>query len=159
MSRIDTIPSSPSNAEVAALPEQDAPNEGPTLAGAGGPLRCLVVIDDQPPVHAYRSIARKLGVEVIFVERAQDALRTVLRERPAGVILDLRLPDGDGRDLLALFKQSPEIADIPVVIVSGCLRPFEENTCFDLGAAGVAEKPVAIRRVMEQAMGLRAVPA
>lgn len=119
--------------------------------------RRIVVIDDEAPARAWRRMGSNLGIELIFVERAQHALRTVLQERPDGIILDLRLPDGDGRDVLATLKRSPETAGIPVMVVSGAIRAFEARTCLELGAVGVEEKPAALAWLAERT--LRGLPA
>ncbi len=114
--------------------------------------RRVVVVDDEAP-RVWAHAGRRLGIDVILVDRALDTLGTVLRTRPDAVILDLRLPDGDGRDLLAELKRGPETAPIPVVVLSGSLAAFEAETCLELGASFVAEKPVSFERIVARALG------
>jgi DNA-binding response OmpR family regulator len=54
--------------------------------------------------------------------------------------LDVGLPDGDGRDLLALLKKDPKTAAIPVVVWSGRDSESERRIALDLGAEDYVEK-------------------
>ena len=67
---------------------------------------------------AARALPRGAGVEVVTARDGEEGLALIRRLRPAGVVLDIRLPKLDGWDLLALLKADPATASIPVIIVS-----------------------------------------
>jgi CheY-like chemotaxis protein len=48
----------------------------------------------------------------------EEATAAIVRSLPSGIVLDLRLRDGRGEQILALLKTDPTLATIPVVIVS-----------------------------------------
>ena len=59
---------------------------------------------------------------------------------PDLVVLDIALPDSDGRDLLASLKKDPKTAAIPVVVWSGRDAESDRRIALDLGAEDYVEK-------------------
>lgn len=80
----------------------------------------IVVIDDNP--QDSRLIRRLLqahkSYRVFEVNDPRDGLDIVRQRRPDLVVLDLMMPDLDGFALLTLLKNDPDVAHIPVVVVS-----------------------------------------
>jgi signal transduction histidine kinase/ActR/RegA family two-component response regulator len=101
--------------------------------------RVLVVDDDPGDAELLASVAREAGHRVETAPNAAIALAAIARSLPTAVILDLRLPDRRGDDVLRALKADPMTAHIPVLVVTvedddGHLRP--------LGAADHLTKPV-----------------
>ncbi|MEO8230258.1 MAG: ATP-binding protein [Chloroflexota bacterium] len=95
---------------------------GPALAepDPGGNERgVLLSVDDDPSVapllekmlagHGYRIVASSNG---------NSAVSEALRLQPAVILLDVLMPDRDGRDILRELKSDPQTRDIPVIVVS-----------------------------------------
>ena len=78
------------------------------------------------------------------------------RLRPSGIILDIRLPGLDGWEFLARAKDDPEIADVPVIIVS---MVDERGKGLALGAADYLVKPVARQDLLEALARITPLPA
>ena len=81
------------------------------------------------------------------VSTGSDALTFLRREPPfvnapvpALILLDLNLPQLDGRDLLPLLRRLGAYQKTPVVIISGSKRAVEEPRCRQLGATAYVEK-------------------
>ena len=83
-------------------------------------------------------------VHVAADARAAHAIAS--RERPSVIFLDLRMPGGDGGDLIARMAAAPETAGIPVVVVTGA-----DVTRVD-GAAAVLAKSSLTRRQVADAV-------
>ncbi|MGH7034028.1 MAG: response regulator, partial [Stellaceae bacterium] len=80
----------------------------------------LLVVEDSADERA--SIAALLGhddVEIIGVERGEEALATLHEEPIDCVVLDLRLPDMSGFDLLEKLRADQSFLDLPVVVFTG----------------------------------------
>ncbi|WP_437735524.1 response regulator [Sorangium sp. So ce1335] len=110
--------------------------------------RILVVEDDLD----IRSILSQLLVfEGYDVEEASDgaeALAFLRRSRPpALILLDLMMPVMDGWQLRAELQRDPELASIPVVIVSADVRAEQEAS--RLRVAGLLKKPLQIEPLLE----------
>jgi signal transduction histidine kinase/CheY-like chemotaxis protein len=136
------------------LPAQ-APTSLP-LAGVGpaetgmeanrGSRGTVLVIDDDAT--ARELIAAHLAGEGFAVETAAngvDGLKKARALRPAAITLDVLLPDVDGWTVLAALKGEPELAEIPVVIVT---IVDEQRRGIALGAAGYLTKPIDRERLV-----------
>jgi CheY-like chemotaxis protein len=106
----------------------------------------ILVIDDDPT--ARELMATYLIDEGYAVETAASGvsgLRRARELRPAAIILDILMPDIDGWTVLATLKGEPELADIPVVIVT---IVDEQRRAIALGAAGYLTKPIDRERLI-----------
>jgi len=63
------------------------------------------------------------------------------QELPSLIILDLNMPKWDGRQTLNYIKSKPQLADIPVVILSTSENKMDKEVCRRLGAASYLQKP------------------
>jgi CheY-like chemotaxis protein len=113
----------------------------------------VLVIDDDAT--ARELIATHLASEGFAVETAAngvDGLKKARALRPAAITLDVLLPDVDGWTVLAALKGEPELAEIPVVIVT---IVDEQRRGIALGAAGYLTKPIDRERLIEVVSRLR----
>jgi len=109
----------------------------PTLSGNG---KCVLVIDDDPNVH--RLIERTLkdeGVTLWFASNAEEGLRLARELHPAAITLDVMMPGTDGWSVLSSLKADPELAKIPVIMLTII---GEKEFGFALGASEYLIKPI-----------------
>jgi DNA-binding response OmpR family regulator/two-component sensor histidine kinase len=103
--------------------------------------RRILVIDDDP---AARYLMQKLlADERTFVLEAKDGrsgLATARRTRPAMIILDLKLPDLGGEEVLESLKADAALHDVPVAIVTSALLPKDERERLGRRAQAVLQK-------------------
>ena len=132
-------------------PGADAPGSPKAVAHAPGspPMArgaTVLVVDDDPAV---RDILQRYltaeGFRVVAVERGEDALRAAREARPAAITLDVMMPGQDGWSVLSALKNDPELADIPVVMLS---IVDDKNLGFALGASEYLTKPVDRDRLL-----------
>jgi signal transduction histidine kinase/CheY-like chemotaxis protein len=141
------------------LPREAAPLVAETTAttGPAASQSCrgtVLVIDDDPT--ARDLMATYLTDEGFAVETAAsgvDGLRRARKLRPAAIILDILMPDIDGWTVLAALKGEPELADIPVVIVT---IVDEQRSGIALGASDYLTKPIDRERLLAILSRLRA---
>src|SRR5204863_3324499 len=80
----------------------------------------LLIVEDNPAEQL--SIAELLGhddIDLITVGTGAEALTALRTEAPDCIVLDLRLPDMSGFDLLEAVRDDPALADLPVVVFTG----------------------------------------
>jgi DNA-binding NtrC family response regulator len=111
-------------------------------------MKHVMVIDDERDVLAYLDAALTVeGYRVTGVISGAEALDMIQEDTPDLIILDLRMPDMNGLEILqAIRKQYP---DMPVVVCSA-LRSYKGD--FELMSANVAaffEKPINFDRLSE----------
>jgi two-component system response regulator AtoC len=107
----------------------------------------VLVIDDEPLVR--RSTARLLedrGYEVATAACAQDGLARFESSQPEVVILDVRLPDGSGLDLLPRLQEIDPAAKVVVITAFG--ETSEAVRAMKLGAADFLKKPYDIEEML-----------
>jgi len=102
----------------------------------------VLVIDDEPQIHRFLGPALDAsGYEHVRAETAAAGLREIARKAPDVVVLDLGLPDMDGKQALekarAFFKG-------PIIILSARDRETEKIDALDLGANDYVEKPFGV---------------
>ena len=119
-----------------------APDAGPAAASrehetSGGTI--LVIEDDPRAASLLRVQLESAGFQVEVAHSGEGGLRRAAALQPRAVVLDVLLPDVDGWNLLARFKDQVTTRHIPVVIVSITDEP---RRGFALGAAQVLVKPV-----------------
>ena len=111
----------------------------PAPAGeAGEPSRILVVDDDPKTLRHVRDILAGAGYAPLVTGDHEEVARIVRAEKPALVLLDLMLPGTDG---IALMESVPELADLPVVFISGYGRDETVAKALEAGAADYIVKP------------------
>jgi len=106
---------------------------------AQGP-RILVVDDDELLQELVKISLEGEGYTVAQALDGAGMRRELEIAKPDLIVLDVVLPDADGRKLLAALKQEPKTADIPVLLWSARYRDSESDIALDLGAEEFLEK-------------------
>ena len=100
----------------------------------------LLVDDDRASLDLLEAYLEPWSMEVVRCQDGDLVLETVRLNRPAAVMLDIRLPGTDGWELLRALKADPQTAQVPVVIVTII---DERSRGMALGASGYLIKPVS----------------
>ncbi|MBF5045173.1 sigma-54-dependent Fis family transcriptional regulator [Aggregicoccus sp. 17bor-14] len=107
--------------------------------------RILLVDDDANVLRALRGLLADEGFSTLEAASAAEARVLLERESPALMLLDLRMPQETGLQLLErLGKPLP----LPVVVLSGEASPAEAVEALRLGATDFVEKPPAPERLL-----------
>jgi CheY-like chemotaxis protein len=129
-------PSPAASRPLPAAPDSEPP-AGPS---PGAALATVLVTDDEAASRRIigAHLARE-GYRVLYAASGEQALEVARRERPDAITLDIMMPQVDGWSVLRSLKADPELAPIPVVLVS---ITADRGLGFALGAAAVLSKPV-----------------
>ena len=111
--------------------------------------RSILVVDDDPDVRdAIASVLGDEGYGVTSVGNGREALEHLQhRTRPSLILLDMMMPEMDGWLLRQELKKSPELASIPIVILSG--HGDVRDAALALGAVDYLRKPLRIESLLE----------
>jgi len=115
----------------------------------------LVVEDDDDCREGVQELLQAEGIEVAAVARADEAIAALKTMRPAVLLVDLRLREGDGRTVISHVRGTPALADIAVYVMSGAVT--EAATFKSEGPDridGFFEKPLNLPRVLTAIRGL-----
>ena len=104
----------------------------------GEPTRILVVDDDPQTLYYVRNLLTAAGYAPLVTGSDVDLSHIIRTERPHLVLLDLMLPGTDG---ITLMESVAELADLPVVFISGYGRDETIARALDRGAEDYIVKP------------------
>jgi GAF domain-containing protein/CheY-like chemotaxis protein len=118
-----------------------APAERP-LTGVG----TVLVIDDETAVRdLMQRFLSKEGFRVVTAPGGEEGLRRARELRPDAITLDVMMPGMDGWAVLSALKADPDVADIPVVMLT---IVDDKNLGYALGAADYLTKPIDRERLV-----------
>jgi CheY-like chemotaxis protein len=111
-----------------------------TDRGPSGPF--VLVADDDPLIQTV--MERSLGAAGYHVECVDDGerlLERLQRRRPDILVLDVFMPIIDGFEAMRRIRADPELADLPIVVVSALKRPADLEMARSLKVAAYVPKP------------------
>jgi CheY-like chemotaxis protein/HAMP domain-containing protein len=129
--RAGTQPPVPSSPGPVAL-------DGPSPRDAK--LSLLVVEDDRRFAEVLAEVVHRQGIECLLAFDGRTGVRLARERQPAGIILDIKLPDADGWQVMAELRQNDATSSIPVHFISA-LSAAERGLA--LGAVGYLTKPAS----------------
>ena len=118
----------------------------PAANKVGPKRKVLVVEDDQSISELIRHHLMSAGYEVAAVGLGREVIPKVRSWRPDMLTLDVLLPDMDGFEVLRELKASPDMANVPVIVLS-VLHDRENG--LQLGAADYLTKPIRGKDLLE----------
>jgi two-component system KDP operon response regulator KdpE len=106
----------------------------------------ILVIDDEPQIHRFLGPALDAaGYEPLRADTAAAGLKAIASHPPDAVVLDLGLPDMDGKEAL---KKARSFYAGPILILSARDRELEKIDALDLGADDYVEKPFGVGELL-----------
>lgn len=119
----------------------------------------VLIVEDEPDQLALAKLrVTQAGYTVRLARNAKEFIETLrAKGTPDVLLLDVMLPDGDGFDILAKMRRHPQLALLPVVMLTAKDEPADIKKGLALGADGYVTKPYtksilvdAIRKVLKQ---------
>ncbi|MBN9003041.1 MAG: response regulator, partial [Rhizobiales bacterium] len=110
-----------------------------------GRTRALVVDDEAAILRFLKPALEANNYEMIGAATAAEAVKHIAADAPDIVLLDLGLPDGDGKDVIRRVR---EWSDVPIVVLSARDREIEKIESLDLGADDYVNKPFNVGELM-----------
>ncbi len=102
----------------------------------------LIVEDDVVVSRLLQKVLARRGRHLEIAERAADMLKVFRTRWVDLIVLNIGLPDMDGREVLTALRKNPVTEKVPILILSSRDEPWVEAECLALGADGFMSKPV-----------------
>lgn len=103
------------------------------------------MIDDDPMVHTQMKRSfEKEGYQIVTASDGEEGLMLARKLHPSLITLDVLMPGMDGWTVLTELKADPELANIPVFVIS---MVDDENKGYSLGASEHLTKPIDRTRI------------
>ena len=120
-------------------PPPSEPSEDPELL-----LPRILVVDDSPMNLRMLIQFLRLDFKILVATNGAVALELAQHERPDLILLDVVMPEMDGRDVCRALKGDPRTSHIPVIFVTGKSDEIDEMEGFELGAVDYITKPFSL---------------
>lgn len=121
-------------------------------SSAPGPL-VLIVDDDERNRKLAQDVLRRSGFRTIEAADGRAAIALADDRQPDLVLLDLHLPDMEGRDVARALGEEERTAHIPVVALTALRYPDGGARLLADGFSGYLEKPIDVRTFPDQVRG------
>jgi len=106
----------------------------------------VLIVDDEPAILRFLKPALEAnGYEIATAGTVADATKRIAADVPDVVVLDLGLPDGDGKEVIRRVR---EWSDVPIVVLSARDREAEKIEALDLGADDFVNKPFGVGELL-----------
>jgi DNA-binding response OmpR family regulator len=114
----------------------------------GRPALVVVADDDRDIVALVRAILSKAGFDVVEASDGVEALDLVRARRPQLAVLDISMPKLDGLAVLRSVREDPELADLPVILLSARAQEADVRDGYAQGASKYVRKPFSPRELV-----------
>ena len=112
----------------------------------------ILVVDDEPKiVRLARDYLEKNGYRVTIAADGQTALTAARREKPDLIILDLMLPNIDGREVCKILRRE---SDVPIIMLTALAEEVDQITGLEIGADDYITKPFSPRALVARVRAL-----
>ena len=112
----------------------------------------ILVVDDDPKVaRLARDYLEKNGFRVLTAADGQSALTIARRDKPDLVILDLMLPQIDGREVCRILRRE---SDVPIIMLTALSEEIDQVTGLEIGADDYITKPFSVRMLVARVRAL-----
>lgn len=108
-------------------------------------VRALIIDDEGAILRFLKPALEANNYEMTSAGTIADGLKRIAAEAPDVVLLDLGLPDGDGKDVI---RRAREWSDLPIIVLSARERETEKIEALDLGADDYVNKPFNIGELL-----------
>src|SRR5580698_5466704 len=103
----------------------------------------ILLVDDTPDnLISIEAALSGLGEELILASSGKEALRHLLQEDFAAILLDVRMPDMDGFETAELIRSRPRSRQTPILFLTGYRNEEHLFRGYDLGAVDFLFKPI-----------------
>ena len=113
--------------------------------------KILLVEDDEALADVYKSRLDIEGFETQWVGNGEDALATALKFKPDLILLDVMMPRISGFDVLDIIRNTPETANMHVIMLTALSQPKDKERAETLGVDDyLVKSQVVIGDVIER---------
>jgi len=117
--------------------------------------KTILLADDSVTIQKVVAISfASEDVTVVTVDNGDDAITKAREIRPDIVLADVVMPGKNGYEVCEAIKADPELAQIPVLLLTGTFEAFDESRASEVGSAGHIAKPFEAQSLINEVRGL-----
>ncbi|MBD2253502.1 hybrid histidine kinase/response regulator HrmK [Nostoc parmelioides] len=121
---------------------EDEETTSPASLTPNGSKEILLVEDDLPNGELMQTHLSKLGYNVTWVKNAHEMWAKLDEQQAAVILMDVRLPDGDGLDLVKQLREKSQYQQIPIIAQTAMAMKGDRSICLAAGVNDYISKPI-----------------
>ena len=115
----------------------------------------LLVVDDyEDSLQLLTSFLSHEGYNILTTGTAEEAVEVAIRRRPDLILMDIGLPGLDGLSAVWRIREQPELADVPVIIISAHDSYDLREEATSAGCKGYLAKPLDVKELKQLIQGV-----
>jgi CheY-like chemotaxis protein len=105
-------------------------------------MKKILIVDHNPDVrYVLHAHLEWMGCTAITAETGKDAVKVAIAENPDLILMDIMMPEMDGRETTRVLRSNPETKNIPILATTALLRPSDIHACIEAGCTDYIVKP------------------
>jgi len=108
----------------------------------------LIVEDDQLHMKLFVDLFEANGISSVYPTDGSDVMPLAAKHRPDLIIMDIQLPGESGVTHIEKLKADPDLADIPILVVTAFAMKGDDQRFLAAGCDGYMSKPIDAVRFM-----------
>ncbi len=114
--------------------------------------KCILIVDDEADVRALIQLGLEMqaGWKVLNANSGEEAIKIAASHQPDVILLDLMMPDMDGKTTLQKLKNDPKTQQIPVILMTAKGKSSVEESFAHLDLAAIFTKPLRPLNLAQQ---------
>ena len=109
----------------------------------------FIIEDEEDAAELFAEMMRISGFRVLKTSKAAPAIAMMTADKPDIVLLDIMMPEVSGLDILRQMRRDPDLANIPVIMVTAKGMPADIKNGMEAGASTYLTKPVGFLELKE----------
>jgi two-component system alkaline phosphatase synthesis response regulator PhoP len=109
----------------------------------------LIIEDEEDAAELFAEMMRVSGFRVIKTSKSAPAIAMMTADKPDIILLDIMMPEVSGLDILRQMRRDPNLANIPVIMVTAKSMPADIKNGMEAGASTYLTKPVGFQELKE----------
>lgn len=111
--------------------------------------KVMIIEDEEDAAELFAEMMRISGFRVLKTSKSAPAIEMMTADKPDIVLLDIMMPEVSGLDILRQMRRDPNLAGIPVIVVTAKGMPADIKNGMEAGASTYLTKPVGFQELKE----------
>lgn len=119
-------------------------------SGTGMKINTILAVDDNEMNLQIIANILKKKYAVMLAQSGGTGLKFIEKKKPDLILLDLMMPEMDGKETFRRIRQNPENRDIPIIFLTADDSVLTETECLEIGASDYITKPIMPRILLSR---------